>query len=160
MQLSWLTMKKPWHLAQFNIARMKFAIESPQMAAFVEALDPVNALGEASAGFVWRHSDETGSSTNTRIFDDPGLLINFTVWESVEALWDYAYKSGHVDFLRRRRDWFQPVEDYPASVLWWITAGTLPTLDQATKRLERLRDHGPTVEAFTFRERFDPPLCG
>lgn len=146
-----------WHLAQFNIARMRYALDSPEMAEFAAGLDPINALGERSPGFVWRHTDETGSSTSTRIFDDTELLINFTVWESVDALWDYAYRSGHVEFLRRRREWFGPVEGYPSTVLWWIPAGAIPALDEATKRLEHLRDHGPTAEAFTFRERFGPP---
>ncbi len=151
------TMTATWHLAQFNIARMKFPVDSAEMADFVNALDPINALGEASEGFVWRHTDDTGSSTNTRIFDDPELLINFTVWESVDALWNYAYKSGHVEFLRRRREWFVPLAGYPVTVLWWTPADTVPTVDEATKRLESLRDNGPTSEAFTFRQRFDPP---
>lgn len=146
-----------WHLAQFNIARMRFPIDSAEMAEFVAGLDPINSLGERSPGFVWRHVDDSGASIDTRVFGDEDLLINLTVWESVEALWDYAYRTAHTDFLRRRRDWFEPVGSHPSNVLWWIPAGSIPILEEATGRLERLRDHGPGVEAFTFGDRFDPP---
>lgn len=146
-----------WHLAQFNIARAKYPMDSEEMAEFVDALDPINGLGEQSEGFVWRHMDDSGASIETRVFDDPQLLLNFTVWDSIDALWQFTYKSDHTAYLRRRREWFEPAEGWPVTVMWWIPAGTVPTLDEAQKRLALLRDHGPTAEAFTFRDRFDPP---
>lgn len=147
-----------WHLAQFNIVRMKYPLDSPEMADFRAQLDPLNELGDGSPGFVWRHVDATGSSTSTRVFpDDPDVLINYTVWESVEALHAYTYKTDHVQALRRRRDWFEQVEGLPVLVMWWTPAGDPPTIDEAIRRLEHLRDHGPGPKAFTFRPTFDPP---
>ena len=146
-----------WHLAQFNIATIVHELDSPEMADFVDNLDNINMLGERSPGFVWRHIDDTGASTDTRPFEDQNVLINFTVWEDVDSLWEFAYKTEHVQFLRRRREWFGPVEGYPVTVLWWVPAGTVPTVDEAVVRIELLRDEGPTEMAFTFRERFDPP---
>ena len=146
-----------WHLAQLNIATIRHDLDSPEMADFVDNLDNINMLGERSPGFVWRHMDDTGASTATRPFADANILINFTVWEDVDSLRQFAYKTEHVDFLRRRREWFAPAPGYPVGVMWWIPAGTIPTLDDAVVRIELLRDEGPTPKAFTFRDRFDAP---
>src|SRR4029078_11064317 len=76
-------------------------------------------------------------------------------WRSREDLWEFVYRSQHLDFLRRRRDWFeQPSE--PTLVLWWVPAGHIPSMDKALVRLEQLRAHGPTPQAFTFRQPFEP----
>lgn len=146
-----------WHLAQLNVARARGPMDGPVMAEFADALDEINALAEKSEGFVWRYQDETGSATATRAFDDPDILLNLSVWTSVEALHSYVYRSDHTPFLRRRAEWFTSVEGLPTVVMWWIPAGTLPTIDESIERLERLRDHGPSADAFTFRGRFDPP---
>ncbi len=146
-------------MAQFNWAQARFPLSDPQMADFVDNLDVLNRLGDESPGCVWRHRDDTGTSVNTRFGEGDDVLVNFTVWTSVEALWEYTYKSGHVDFLRRRREWFHaPPDNEPISVMWWIPAGTPPTLDDARQRLDLLAERGePTVDAFTFRKRFGPP---
>ncbi|MGW9068489.1 DUF3291 domain-containing protein [Streptomyces yangpuensis] len=71
------------------------------------------------------------------------------MWESQEALWDFAYRSGHLEVMRRRREWFERhVEAH--MVLWWVPAGHLPTVGEALERLTELRDHGPSPRAFTF----------
>ncbi len=146
-----------WHLAAFNIARAKFETDDDRMAPFMNALERINKLGDESPGAVWRHSTDDGDSTSVRMFEDPLILINYTIWESVESLQNYTYKTDHVQFLKRRREWFEPVEDLPVLVLWWTPAGTIPTLEQARTKLLHLRDNGPTSEAFTFREPFAPP---
>ncbi len=147
-----------WHLAQFNIATMAYPIDDPRMAGFVDQLDPVNALGDAAPGFVWRHQDEAGDSTSVRVFDDPNVIINFTVWESVEALRAFTYADpSHKELLRSRREWFAPTDDGPILVMWWIPAGEIPTVAEGKARLEHLREHGPTDHAFTFRHRVAPP---
>jgi len=145
-----------WHLAQVNIAVLRAPIDSPELAAFVEQLDPVNALGDAAPGFVWRLQTEDGDATAIRAFDDDRIIVNMSVWESVEALGDFVFRSRHLDVLRRRREWFEKMATAYVA-LWWVPAGTIPTVDDAKRRLERLERLGPTAEAFTFREPFPAP---
>jgi len=146
-----------WHLAQVNIGRLRAAIDDPMIAEFVAGLDRINALADAAPGFVWRLQTEEGNATSVRPVDDDELLaINMSVWESVEALADYVYRSDHVTFMRRRREWF---ERFAASymALWWIPSGTIPTVPEAMARIDHLERHGPTPSAFTFKRRFGAP---
>ncbi|WCO66039.1 DUF3291 domain-containing protein [Iamia majanohamensis] len=143
------------HLAQLNVGRLRAPMEDPLIDDFRENLEPVNALAEASPGFVWRLQDEAGDATGIKVFDDDLEIVNLTVWESVEALADFVYRTGHTAFLRRRREWFE-APSQPILCLWWVPEGTIPAIDDAVVRLEHLRAHGPTPTAFTFRHRFDP----
>ena len=144
------------HLAVFNIARLRAPMDDPQIDDFRNNLDPINALAEDSPGFVWRLQDESGNATGiTPYAGDPLMIPNLAVFESIDALADFTYRSGHVEFLRRRRDFFEaPDEVYLC--LWWIPEGTVPTVEEAVARLAHLREHGPTPHAFTFRQRFEP----
>jgi hypothetical protein len=146
-----------YHLAQVNIGVLRAPIDSPQIAGFVEQLDPINALADASPGFVWRLQTESGNATSVRAFDDDTILINMSVWRSLEELRDFVYRSAHVDVLRRRGDWFERLKEAHI-VLWWLPADRLPTLEEAAWRIELVRRHGPTAEAFTFRTPFGPPV--
>ena len=143
------------HLAQVNIALPRKPLESPALAEFVAALEPINALADASTGFVWRLQTDEGDATGIRAFGDDRLIVNLSVWESLQALRAFVYSSGHRDVLRRRREWFERLGEAFVA-LWWVPAGTLPTVADAEARLERLREHGPTPYAFTFRESFPP----
>lgn len=144
------------HLAQYNIARLVAPLDDPRIADFVANLDRINGLGDATGGFVWRHQTEDGNSTSIRVRNDPLIIINLTVWESIEQLFEFAYRSGHAEFYRRRREWFEaPIEAH--LVLWWVQAGHVPTVEEAEQRLDYLRAHGPTPNAFTFKQRFGPP---
>ena len=143
------------HVAELNIGRTVAALDDPRLADFVDNLVRINGLGDASPGFLWRLQDEFGAATTIRAFDDPLMIVNLTVWESVEALRAYAYHSEHMDFFRRRREWFVPL-DGPDLVLWWIPAGHRPTVEEARERLDRLAAHGPTPDAFTLKRPFDP----
>ena len=42
------------------------------------------------------------------------------------------------------------------AALWWVPAGHIPGIDEATKRLAYLDAHGPTQFAFTFQVTFQP----
>src|SRR5690606_1494344 len=108
-----------YHVAQLNIGRLRAPLDSPQLAAFVEALEPVNALADRAPGFVWRLQTEEGDATALRPFPDDMMLVNMSVWESVEALADFVYRSAHRDILRRRREFFEPMEE-AFTVLWWV----------------------------------------
>ncbi len=146
-----------WHLAQLNIGRLRAPTEDPATADFMNNLDRINALAEATPGFVWRLQTDEGNATAIRAFDgDPLMILNLSVWESVDSLADYVYRSDHTPFLRRRGEWFERLEELYL-VLWWIPAGTVPTIDEALGRLEHLKAHGPSPEAFTFRRPFSHP---
>ena len=157
-----------WHddgvgyvLAQVNIARLRAPLDSPVLADFVAALDPVNAAADAASGFVWRLQTEDGNATAVRAFEwdqagSAGVIVNLSAWESVEALAAFVYSSAHRGVLRRRRQWFVPMaEAYTA--LWWIPRSSVPTTLDAEERVRHLRAHGPTLYAFTLREHFPPP---
>lgn len=145
-----------YHVAQLNIGRLRARLDSPQLAGFVSALEPVNALADRAPGFVWRLQTDEGDATALRPFPDDMMIVNMSVWESVEALSDFVYRSEHRDVLRRRREYFEPMAE-AFTVLWWVPAGHIPTVEEAKDRLERLRRDGPTPEAFTFRSRFPAP---
>ena len=144
-----------YQLAQLNIATMKESLESPSMADFVANLERINALAEASPGFVWRLQDEAGDATAARPFGEQ-VLVNMSVWQDVESLHGYAFRSAHVELMRRRREWFEPMQEAYA-VLWWVPAGHRPTLAEAGERLAQLRAHGASPAAFTFRDAFPAP---
>ena len=145
-----------WHIAQVNIALPVEPLDSPALEEFVALLEPVNALADAAPGFVWRLQTEDGDATAIRAFGDDRLIINMSVWESIEALWDYVYDGGHLRAMRRRREWFTRMAESHL-VLWWVPAGEPPTVAEAEERLALLQERGPTPEAFTFKARFGPP---
>ena len=146
-----------YHLAQANIGRFRAPMESPIMEGFRNQLDPINALADRSPGFVWRLQTEDGNATAIRPYADDSLMaINMSVWESLESLQQFVYKSAHVTTLRARKEWFEPL-DGPILVLWWIPAGQIPSVIDARDRLQHLTEHGPTPHAFTFRRPFPPP---
>ena len=144
-----------FHLAQANVARGKAPLSDPEMSGFVDQLDYINSVADRAPGFVWRLQTDDGDSTAIRVFDDPLVIFNMSVWESVEALYDYAFRSDHLGPVKDRRSWFVPMAR-PHSVLWWIRAGTHPTVPEAERRLNLLQEHGPHREAFTFATLFDP----
>ena len=146
-------MTSKFHLAQANIARMRAPLDDPLMEGFVSRLEPLNALADASPGFVWRLQTDDGDATALRIFDDDLTLFNLTVWESIEALESYVYQTNHVAAVQQRAKWFERPSKSPL-VLWWIRAGHLPTEAEAKDRLEMLWENGPSPDAFTFRSRF------
>jgi len=145
-----------YQLAQLNIARMKFDMESPEMRDFVDALDPVNASADSSPGFVWRLQGEEGNATEYLIWDDPNWLVNMSVWEDLDALKSFVRSKLHLSIMSRRREWFSQVSE-AYMVLWWVPAGHRPTVAEAQARLELLRKMGPTPEAFSFAKPFPNP---
>jgi hypothetical protein len=142
------------YLAQLNIGRIKFPLDDLRMAEFVENLARINALAESSPGFVWRLQDDSGNATSIEAYDDPDIIINMSVWESVDALKAYVYKTDHSDFLRRRHEWFERMMPY--MVMWWVPAGHIPTVAEAKERLVYLEQYGETARAFTLRNVFEP----
>ncbi|MFE5209282.1 DUF3291 domain-containing protein [Streptomyces sp. NPDC056600] len=147
-----------FHLAQVNVGRIVGPLDGPELSGFVAELPTINALADRSPGFVWRLVDEGGEdSTGLRPEEgDDLLLINCSVWESVEALRDFTYHSDHLRVLSRRREWFRRMGE-AHQALWWVPAGHRPSTAEAMERVAMVREHGATPRAFTFRETFPPP---
>lgn len=144
------------HLAQLNIGRLIAPMDDPRIKDFAQAIEAMNLLAESSDGFVWRLKDETGNATSIHAFPDPQMIVNMSVWTSPEALQHYAFQSGHVQYVRRRREWFEPMQSAHL-VLWWVPQGHEPTLEEAKERLQHLNTNGESEIAFTFRKIFPAP---
>jgi heme-degrading monooxygenase HmoA len=144
------------HLAQVNIATLLAPLDGPELAGFLAQLEPVNALADRSPGFVWRLQTEDGDATAIRPYEDDRVMVNLSVWASFEALRTFVYATRHLEVMRHRRQWFSRMVD-PYLALWWVPAGTIPTVAEAKERLELLASQGPTAGAFTFRAPFPEP---
>lgn len=144
-----------YHVAQVNIGRIRAPLEDPIMTGFVTRLDEINALADRSPGFVWRLQTTEGNATYLRPYADDRIIVNMSVWESIEALRTFAYKSLHAQLLRQRAEWFEKFSGaYMA--LWWVPVGHFPGIAEAKKRLAHLEHHGPSQFAFTFKA-ISPP---
>jgi hypothetical protein len=141
------------HIAQVNIGRIRAVLEDPVMSGFVARLDEINGLADRSPGFVWRLQTEAGNATYLRPFDDDRILFNMSVWESLEQLKQFVYRSAHAEVLRRRHAWFERFSG-AYTALWWVPRGHIPGIDEAKKRLAHLDAHGPSPFAFTFGQPF------
>jgi len=147
-----------WQLAQLNVGVLQAPLDSPQLEDFIANLEQVNAIADGSPGFVWRLRDAGGNNATGLRPRGPDLLVNMSVWETLESLRAFVYRTGpHLDMLRRRREFFRPLDD-AHQVLWWIPRGHIPDLDEALSRLDLLRRDGPGPAAFTFREPYPPPV--
>jgi hypothetical protein len=146
-------MSAKYCIAQANVARALAPMDKPMMADFVSALEPINRLADRREGFIWRLQDDSGDATSIQVFDDPMIIINMSVWEDVGSLFNFTYRSDHVDVFRRRGEWFSKL-DTPHLVLWWINRDEMPTPKDCRERLEYLTKYGPTPYAFTFKQQF------
>jgi hypothetical protein len=143
-------MIEPCQLAQFNIARIKYPLDDPRMADFVDNVARVNGLAEQIEGFVWRLQDESGSAMGMTVYDDPRILPNLTVWENVAALERFVWKTVHSRFYGRRAEWFEHIET--PLVLWHVPVGHKPDIAEGVARLDHLRGHGASDFAFGWND--------
>ena len=147
---------KAWQLAQINVGRLVAPSTDPRVKPFFDALDRVNALADASPGFIWRLQTEAGNATDLQPTSDPLFLVNMSVWTDADSLFNFVYRSAHTPEMARRREYFERFEGaYQA--LWWVPAGHRPNVDEGLSRLWRLDRYGPTPLAFTFKARFPAP---
>jgi len=145
-----------YHLAQINIARILAPLDDPIMAGFVTQLDAINAIADASPGFVWRLQTDEGNATAINVYEDNRILINMSVWKTVEALHQYTYRSAHNEVFKDRKKWFEPHSSHYMA-LWWIPAGHIPSPEEGKEKLGLLSQNGPTPEVFTFKQQFPSP---
>ena len=144
-------------LAQINIGRLVAPLNDPRVAGFVNQLVPINELAERSPGFVWRLQSDKGNATDLAYNDDPTMIVNMSVWESIEHLKQFTYQTQHLQVFRDRRKWFQKM-DKPHYCLWWVPVGHLPTIAEGRERLEHYQRHGSTAESFWFNEPYPAPV--
>ncbi len=150
-------MSKQYQIAEINVARMKGVhINDPIMKEFVDNLDHVNGIAEKSEGFIWRLKDENNDATSFNPYNDEQIIINVSVWETIEALETFVYKTFHTDFLKRRKEWFNSYGKV-ATALWWIPQGEFPTVEEAVAKLDYLQKNGATPVVFNFRNKFPNP---
>ncbi len=146
-----------YFIAQCNIARGRERIDHPLMADFNAQLNTINALAESSPGFVWRLRDDSNNATSIQVFDDPHMIVNMSVWKSIDALFAFTFHTNHLGVLQRRAEWFERM-DYPHLALWWLPATEpMPNAEHVKVRLDHLHAQGPTSFAFTFQKRFPIP---
>ena len=148
-----------WHLAQINVGRLIALPGDVRMQPFFDALDRVNAIADASPGFVWRLQDESGNATNLRPTPDPLFAVNMSLWRDADALFTFVYRSAHTPEMARRKEYFERF-DGAYQALWWVPAGHVPSVDEGLARLWRLDRYGPSEQAFTFKTRFPAPGIG
>lgn len=145
-----------WQLAQVNVGRMRGSRGDAQVAGFYAELDRINAVADASPGFIWRLQGDGNDATDLRPTPDPLFLINMSLWTDAEALFAYVYRTAHVGVMAGRREWFARM-DGASQALWWVPAGIRPTIDDALAKLWLLDNFGPSPQAFTFKVRFPAP---
>ncbi len=131
------------HLAQVNIGRLLHEQNDPRVAEFMENLDRVNAMAERMPGYVWRVKDDSGNATALPFDNDPTLIANVTVWENVESLQMFVFRTVHARFYGKRQSWFEKLER-PHFAMWWIQEGHRPTYEEAAAKLRQLESEGPS----------------
>lgn len=149
-------MNANFHLAQLNIADSKADIDSNIMSSFVDRLDEIHVLAESAPGFIRRYQDEEGEDAPLQIFNNPLILVNLTVWEDIDSLRHFVYKTVHKELIQGRQTWFHKIPE-THQVIWWVPAGHWPTLQEAKEKLDMIRKEGPTEKAFSFAKNFEAP---
>jgi len=146
-----------FQIAQINVGRLVASLDDPRIADFLAQLAPVNALADEAPGFVWRLQSSSGNATDVAYSDDPRMIVNMSVWESLAALREYTYAAPHMKVFRERARWFEKL-DKPHYCLWWVPAGHVPGVDEGRQRLEHYQRHGATPFAFWFSQCFPAPV--
>lgn len=73
------------HLAQINVARAQAPMDPGLISGFVNRWDEINRLADHATEFVWGFQTDDGDATSLKVFDDPSLLINMSVWTNGDA---------------------------------------------------------------------------
>ena len=141
-----------YHLAQVNIAKMLAPLNDPIMQDFINSVDKINAIADNAEGFIWRLQDEDKEDAAI-VFKDDSIVINMSVWENLDTLFNYTYKSGHIEVFKRKKEWFSKMK-IMYMAFWYVLDGYKPTFLEAKERLDYLNKHGETPYAFSFKSKF------
>ena len=140
------------HLAEFDFVHCLEPLDHPSMQGLVDNLDRIYALAESCPGFVWRLNDGEPDLSNYTLYDDPLVMINMSVWESVRDLRHFMFKTEHREIIGRGREWFRKTPEAKVA-FWWIEPGTIPTVAEGQERLAHLQEHGESEYAFSYASR-------
>lgn len=143
-----------YNLAQINVARMLAPLDSKIMKDFVNNLDRINQLAEKSEGFIWRLIEDNNESA-VMVFKDDQIVVNMSVWTSIETLFNFTYKSAHKDIFKRRKEWFSAMKEMHMAC-WYVPEGKYPSAQEAKDRLDYLNKFGESPYAFTLKSNFSP----
>ena len=154
-----------FHLAQVNIARMRNSIDHASMVGLASHIEEMNQLAERSQGFIWRLLGSEATPDALHAFEEyfvpfepARLFYNLSVWNSVEDLKRFVYRTRHSEMLRGKDEWMASFER-PSLAMWWVPIGHHPTIAESAGRLRGLHDRGPTEHAFTFARCFPKPAA-
>ncbi|MCK0149445.1 DUF3291 domain-containing protein [Marivita sp. S6314] len=134
------------HLAEINVARLKYDADDARVAKFIDNIDRINGIADRSVGFQWRNAEETKDP----ILGDDRLIATVSVWESAQTLERFVFDTLHRQFFQQRQDWFD-VMDSMHFAMWWVTPGSQPSLAEAVARLDHLNANGDSDHAFGWR---------
>lgn len=147
-----------YQLAELNIAEAFFPMDDPRMHGFTSRIGAVNALADRAKGFVWRlvdDDDDSQGAINLRPFENPNMLVNMSVWDDVQSLYEFVYTTVHAKVMSGKPAWFSHLKSHN-TVMWWVKSGHIPTLEEAKAKLEYLNQNGPSKQAFTFKDCYSP----
>jgi hypothetical protein len=138
--------------AQINISKLIAPMDSPLIKEFYDFLTPVNRLAEESKGFVWRLTDESGNAAlflDSPFSDDPHMIVNMSVWETMEDLKAFTFDTVHRYFLQNRKKWMTGDVKVRLAI-WEIPDGHIPNIEEGREKLRLIAENGATKEAFDF----------
>jgi len=135
------------HLAEINVARLKYPLEDPRVSEFVDNLDRVNAVAERMDGFVWRFEEAAGDPAAALAFGDPMLIVNMSVWRDAESLERFVWNTVHKRIYEKKQEWFSLMQSHHFA-MWRVEESHVPTLEEARERLDHLDRNGDTDFAF------------
>lgn len=140
------------HIAQINIAAFKTTKDDPIMQDFYDNIERVNAAAANSPGFIWRYDDVEHAHLHNP-FNDNEMVVNMSVWQDINTLSDYVFKSLHLEIMKRKQEWFSSMKSMHLAI-WYIEPGHMPTLEEGKKKLSHMDIFGSTPLAFNFRQPF------
>ncbi len=142
------------YLAEFNFGELKHPWDDPRVADFANNLDMVNGVAARADGFVWRLSDADMEAQqldpNGAFGGNERIASTLSVWRDAQSLLTFVFNTVHKQFYARRREWYES-KNNGNLVLWWIPAGTYPSVADGMERFEYWLSHGDTDHAFGWK---------
>lgn len=132
-------MLKSRHIAQINVAQLKYDIDNPRLENFRLGGAVISRLLKKNPSVLWYEQSN----------DADGLFMTRSVWDSAESLIEFTYSGIHQKYMRRSSEWFSRASSRNLA-LWWVNAGAQPTQEEGLRKLEHIEKHGPSSHVFDF----------